>query len=437
MFKEFIRYVSLNVISMLGISVYILCDTYFIANGIGTDALSGLNLVLPIFNFIYAVGLMIGMGTATKYSVLVGAGKQSEAISYELHGILFSLIVGAFFTIVGYTYTPELSTLLGADEVLFPYAKDYIGTIFLFAWSLILNNLVICISRAAGHPKLATTASLLSSFSNLCLDLLFIYVFKMGNFGAALATGMASVIAVAIIVFRFAVYETHVEFNICRFEFRKLIEICKLGFPSFITEFALGVVMMCFNFSILKLAGNVGIAAYSIIANIALVVSSMFTGVAQGIQPIIGYNFGAREYKNIKQICKYAYYTTTTSSLIVYAFFYKYSEQIIQIFNKENNLQLISMADSGIKIYFSALAFMGANIVSCSILSSMERAGASFWISISRAGLIVIPALLILTRYFGINGAWATIPTAEFLTMIISITLIKHYMKPRSLKLEV
>ena len=179
MFKEFIKFVSLNIFSMLGVSVYVLCDTYFIANGIGTDALSGLNLVLPYFAFICAVGIMIGMGTATRFSILDGQQRKVEAQRVIIHGSVLAIVFGIIISIIGYVNTNRIVLLMGADKTLINYAADYIGTIFLFAWALIGNQQFLCITRAVGHPKIAMVASLISSLSNIFMDIIFIYHFPM------------------------------------------------------------------------------------------------------------------------------------------------------------------------------------------------------------------------------------------------------------------
>ena len=419
MLKDFIKYVSLNIFSMLGVSVYVLCDTYFIANGIGTDALSGLNLVLPYFAFICAIGLMIGMGTATRYSILSGQNRKIEAERVIIHGTVLAIVSGIIISIVGYINTKRIALLMGADKSLINYAADYIGTIFLFAWALIGNQLFLCVTRAVGHPKIAMIASLISSLSNIFMDIIFIYYFKLGNFGAALASGLAPFLAILLQFYYFIFIKRYFDFKLCKIRLRKLIDICCLGFPSFVTEVATGLVMACFNFKILELAGNIGVAAYSIIANIAIVVAAMFTGVAQGIQPLISFNYGAGKNNLVKQVSRYAYVTTAIMSIISYILFYIYSKDIINAFNKDNNLNLISMADMGIKVYYLCLIFMGANIVTTSILASKAKSGRSFMLSICRAGLLTIPLLFLLSNYFGIVGVWATIPLTEAITMII------------------
>ena len=419
MLKEYIKYVSLNVLSMLGVSVYVLCDTFFIANGIGTDALSGLNLVLPFFSLICAIGIMIGLGTSIRYSILCGENRFKEAREIIFQGSVIALVIGVVISILGYIYTEPIAKIMGADKNLIKYATDYIGVIFMFAWALIINQLFMSISRAVGFPKIAMIAGLASSFSNLFLDIIFIYYFKWGNWGAAFASGLAPCLAIIIQLYYFIFYKKIFKIEKTKLKIKKIVDICCLGFPSFVTEVSTGVVMACFNFKILELSGNIGIAAYSIIANIAIVVAAMFTGVAQGIQPLISFNFGAGKKEEVNQVCRYAYITTTSMSLLAYSLFYIFSKEIINVFNSSNNLELTSIADVGIKVYYICLLFMGANMITTSILASKAKSGKSFMLSLCRAILFVVPLLYLLSKYFGIIGVWATIPATEFITMLI------------------
>ncbi len=429
MLKEFIKYVSLNVFSMLGVSVYVLCDTFFIANGIGTDALSGLNLVLPFFAFICAVGIMLGSGTAIRYSILCGQNRFEEARKTIFHGSITALILGVLISIFGFIYTNPIAELMGADKTLMKYATDYISVIFMFAWALIINQLFMCLTRAAGFPKIAMIAGLVSSFSNLFLDIIFIYHCKWGNWGAAFASGLAPCFAIIIQFYYFIFYRKIFKFEVAKLNLKKIIDICCLGFPSFVTEISTGVVMTCFNFKILELSGNIGIAAYSIIANIAIVVAAMFTGVAQGIQPLISLNFGAGKKEAVHQVSRYAYITTTLMSISAYLLFYIFSKEIINVFNSSNNLALTSLADTGLKIYYLCLVFMGANTVTTSILASKTQSLKSFLLSLCRAILFVIPLLYLLSYLFGIIGVWATIPVTEFITMLIFLFGNTHISK--------
>ncbi|WP_195263936.1 MATE family efflux transporter [Clostridium sp. 1001275B_160808_H3] len=425
--KDFIKYVSFNVISMIGLSCYILADTFFVANGVGSIGLTALNLVLPVYSLVSGLGLMIGMGAATKYSIYRGRNNEKKANKIFTHAIILGVLVGLILTGVGILFSYDIASILGADNLVNPLAGMYLKTILMFSCAFIINNIVICFVRNDDNPNLSMIAMLLGSFSNIILDYIFIFPFKLGMFGAAFATGLAPIISLIVLSMHFIKRANNFKFVKCKINMGYIKNIVSLGIPSFITEFSSGVIMLVFNFTILNIANNIGVAAYGIIANLALIVVAIFTGIAQGIQPIISNNYGEGKTKNIKIIYKYALITATGIGLLCYLSGIVFSEEIINIFNKERNQELLSIANEGIKIYFTAFFIMGLNIVTTSFFASINEAKESFIISIMRGLIIVTPLILLLPRLFGIIGVWITIPVAEVSTLLIGIVLYLKY----------
>ncbi|MCR1950944.1 MATE family efflux transporter [Clostridium sp. DSM 100503] len=425
--KDFIKYVSFNVISMIGLSCYILADTFFVANGVGSIGLTALNLVLPVYSLVSGIGLMIGMGAATKYSIYRGRNNEKKANKIFTHAIILGVLVGLILTVVGILFSYDIASILGADELVNPLAGMYLKTILMFSCAFIINNIVICFVRNDDNPNLSMIAMLLGSFSNIILDYIFIFPFKLGMFGAAFATGLAPLISLIVLSMHFIKRANNFKFVKCKINMGYIKNIVSLGIPSFITEFSSGVIMLVFNFTILNIANNIGVAAYGIIANLALIVVAIFTGIAQGMQPIISKNYGEGKTKNIKIIYKYALITATGIGLLCYLSGIVFSEEIINIFNKERNQELLSIANEGIKIYFTAFFIMGLNIVTTSFFASINEAKESFIISIMRGLIIVTPLILLLPRLFGIIGVWITIPLAEVSTLLIGIVLYLKY----------
>lgn len=422
-FKNFIKYVSFNVISMIGLSCYILADTFFVANGVGSVGLTALNLVLPVYSLVSGVGLMIGMGAGTRYSILRGRNNNKGANEVFTHAIIMGLLIGIILTIIGIFFSYDIAALLGADENINPLAGMYLKTILVFSCAFILNNIMICFIRNDSSPNLSMIAMLLGSFSNIILDYVFIFPFKLGMFGAAFATGLAPILSLMVLSIHLIKKKNNFNFIKCKINKKYIKSIISLGVPSFITEFSSGIIMLVFNFTILDIAKNIGVAAYGIIANLALIVVAIFTGIAQGIQPIISKNHGQGESGNVKKIYHYALITAIILGTICYLIGFIFSKEIISIFNKEQNQILLGMADEGIKVYFIAFFIMGLNIVTTSLFSSINKPRESFIISIMRGCIAIIPLILILPRIWGMPGVWITIPLAELMTLIISIRL--------------
>lgn len=414
----FAKYVSLNIIGMIGLSCYILADTFFVAQGVGINGLSALNLAIPIYSFIHGTGLMIGMGGATRYSI----SKSKETFTQSLY---YAFFISCLYLIVGILFSKQLAILLGADSDTLQDANIYLRTILNFAPMFLLNNVIICFVRNDDNPQLSMAAMLIGSFSNIILDYIFIFPCKMGMFGAAFATGIAPVISLMILSLHFIKKKNTFYFKRQKPKFKTFIDIMSLGVSSLITEFSSGIVIIVINIIILKLEGNVGVAAYGVIANIALVIISVFTGISQGIQPIVSRLYSHKNKEEIKMVMKYGYITAITISIAVYCIFFIFAEPIVGVFNKDSNLHLAEIATLGIRVYFIAFIFAGINILSATYFSSVENPKYAFIISILRGFIIIIPTAFILSRILGIFGVWVAMTVTELIVLMVCAIMIK------------
>ena len=425
--KDFTKYVSLNVISMIGLSFYILADTFFIANGVGSIGLTALNLVLPLWSLMSGFGLMIGIGAGISYSIKRGKNSEKGANKVFTHAMLMGVSIGAIITIIGVIFSYDIVVILGADELVAPLASKYLKTLLSFSCIFIVNSIITAFVRNDNNPKLAMIAMTIGSLSNVILDYIFIYPFKLGMFGAALATGATPILSLLILSLHFIKKKNNFKLIKCKINFAYMKRIISLGVPSFITEVSSGLIILLFNFTILKISNNTGVAAYGIIANLALIVISIFTGIAQGIQPIISKSYGEGKIKNIRTSFKYGIITSIILGVGCYLSGLSFSEEIVNLFNSEGDKVLLSMAIEGINIYFSAFIFMGINIVTTSFFASINKPKESFAISMIRGLIIVIPLILLLPNFLGMTGVWLTIPLSEVITLFISIIIYFKY----------
>lgn len=361
--SEFFRYVILNICGMIGLSCYILADTYFISNGLGVNGLTALNLAIPIYSFIHGSGLMFGMGGATKYSIYRGQKKYENADKFFSNTICIMSILAVIFVLTGIFFSEKLTKLLGADKDVFHMTKTYLQVILLFAPAFIANDTLICFVRNDGNPKLSMIAMLTGSFSNIILDYIFIFPLNMGILGAVLATGLAPVISLIVLSRHWFTKQNQFHLVRANLSFRLTRTIISLGIPSFIAEMASGIVIIVFNAIILNLQGNIGVAAYGVVANLSLVVISIYTGIAQGTQPILSRVYGYGERDSQKQILKYALKTMLVISCGIYLFLLLSASPIVSVFNSVQNVQLQQIAVTGLKLYFTAIPFVGFNII--------------------------------------------------------------------------
>lgn len=411
--REFFQYVLLNICGMIGLSCYILADTFFISNGLGANGLTALNLAIPVYSFIHGSGLMLGMGGATKYSIYRGQKKYENADQTFSNTICIMSILAVIFVLTGIFFSEKLTNLFGADKDVFSMTKTYIQVILLFAPAFMANDALICFVRNDGNPKLSMIGMLTGSFSNILLDYIFIFPLHMGISGAVFATGLAPVVSLIVLSRHWLTKQNQFHFVRINPSFRLIGTIISLGVPSFITETASGIVIIVFNAIILHLQGNVGVAAYGVVANLSLVVISIYTGIAQGTQPILSRVYGYGERESQKQILKYALKTMLVLSCGIYLTFLLSANPIVSIFNIEQNIPLQQIAETGLKLYFTAIPFVGFNIILSSYFTSVEKALPAQIVSLSRGFFVLIPMALFLSSLLKMTGVWLSFPITE------------------------
>ena len=294
----------------------------------------------------------------------------------------------------------------------------YIKMILLFSPMFMLNNVLLGFVRNDNHPRLAMIAMLMGSLFNIVFDYIFIFPFNMGIFGTVLATVFSPIVSILILSALFIKKKNTFFIIKPNISFRKFFEISSLGVSFLITEVSSGFVILSFNIIILNIAGDVGVAAYGITANIALVIIAIFTGMGQGVQPIISINYNNQD--NINKIYKYAVILSTSISIFVYIITYLFANEITSIFNRDNIEELQRISVNGLRIYFTAFIFVGYNIITCVYFSSRDKAKQAFIISILRGFIFIMPSIFILSSIFNMTGVWLSFPVAEILTSIFA-----------------
>ncbi|MCR1934089.1 MATE family efflux transporter [Clostridium tepidum] len=427
--STFMRYILTNIIGMIGLSCYILADTFFVSKGLGVQGLTSLNLSISIYSFINATGLLIGIGGATKYSICKAQNKHNKANIIFTNSIKIGTFFGILFLLIGLLASSKLSTLLGADENIFNMTNIYLKTLLCFSPFFILNNIFVVFIRNDDNPKLSMIGMLIGSLSNIILDYVFIFHLKWEMFGAAFATGLAPIISMCILTRHYIKKKNSFHFCNSKLSIKQIPYICSLGISSFITEVASGIILIVFNLLILNISGNIGVAAYGIVANLALVATSIFTGIAQGTQPLLSENFGQSNNKKILQLFKYAIYTSLAVSIVLYFIIIIFNNQLVEIFNKDHIKPLSIIAYNGLIIYFTGFFFAGINIIISAVLSSINEPKYAFTISILRSGCIIIPLALFLSYLFKMTGIWLSFPLSEIITLILGSLLAKKSLK--------
>ena len=429
--RDFAHYTVLSVLGTLGVSCYILADTFFVSKGLGTNGLTALNLAIPVYNFIHGTGLMLGMGGATRFSVCKSQDRTEEVNRVYTNTIYLAATFSVAFVLFGFAFSNQLAMLLGADASVLEITNTYLRWLLLFAPAFILNDVLLCFVRNDGSPQLSMIAMLIGSFSNIVLDYIFIFPMRMGIFGAIFATGLSPIISIVMMIPHWANRKN--TFHFIKTKVRKEIikQDLSLGFPSLIAQLSSGIVMITFNAIILKLAGNTGVAAYGVVANISLVIVAVYTGIAQGIQPLVSTFYGVGNNRQAMIVLRYAVATMLSVSVIVYLLVFAFALPITAVFNSENNMELQQISVTGLKLYFISIPFVGYNIILATFFTSIEKALPAHILSLLRGLILIIPMAFLLSALWEMTGVWLTYPITEFLIALLGFILYKRKNKQK------
>ena len=420
--KQFFKYVSQNIFGLIGTSCYILADTYFIAQAAGTDGVTLLNLCLPMYNLIFAFGSMIGLGAATRYAILQAQG-EARAQRYFSNAILCACLIAIPFMLAGAFCPGTLLQLMGGDADIVALGLNYTRIFLLFTPFFMCNYILSAFVRNDGDPSLAMVATLSGSLFNVVFDYIFIFPMGLGLPGAALATAISPVLSIAICSRHFFQKSNTLTFVRQAPSARLLVQSCQLGISGFVGELSSAVTTTVFNFLLLRLAGNVGVAAYGVVANFALVATAIFNGVAQGAQPLVSECYGRSDRAGAKKLLLLGSCTALVLAAVLYGIF-GFTDGLVGVFNSEHSAQMAEFAHMGMRLYFIGYFFAGFNIVAAGYLSATNRPVEASITSICRGMVAIVACSLVLSRLFGMNGVWAAFPASELLTAALTLVLL-------------
>ena len=423
--KQFFKYVSQNIFGLLGTSCYILADTYFIAQAAGTDGVTLLNLCLPIYNLIFAFGSMIGLGAATRYAILRAQG-DVRAQRYFSNAIFSVCILAVPFMLVGIFRPDGLLRLMGGDADIVALGMNYARIFLMFTPFFMCNYVVASFVRNDGDPSLAMVATLSGSLFNVVFDYIFIFPMGLGLPGAALATAISPILSIAVCSAHFIKKSNTITFVRKAPSVRLLAQSCQLGISGFVGELSSGVTTTVFNFLLLRLAGNVAVAAYGVVANFALVATAIFNGVAQGAQPLVSQCYGKNEMAGARKLLLLGCGTALGLAALLYGVVFGYTDALTALFNSENSALMAAFAHSGMRIYFVGYFFAGCNIVAAGYLGAVNRPAEASITSLCRGMVAIVVCSLVLSALFGMNGVWAAFPVSEAITLALTVFLLKR-----------
>lgn len=423
--QEFGKYVSQSVLSQLGVSCYILADTYFISKGVGADGLTALNLAIPVFSVMNGCGFMLGIGSGTKYGIMKGTGNEKRGDVLFTSSLCVVTVLAVIFMLIGLLAADPITVLVGANAEVYDMTRTYLQVILLFSPMFMINNLLGAMIRNDGNTSLAMTAMLSGCLFNIVFDYIFVFPMGLGLFGAVLATAVAPIISILILLQHFVKKKNQFRLIRVRPDVRLVASAAGLGVPSLVTEVSSGLVIAVFNLLILGLAGNVGVAAYGVVANISIVVIAIYNGIAQGVQPLLSREYGRSQEKNVHRFLSWAMMLTVILAMVIYVGIYWNADVIAMIFNSGRDMDLQRIAVEGLKIYFTACPFVGANILLAIYFAATDQAAPAQMISLLRGLIVIIPLAFIMANVAGLTGVWMTFPLTELVVCVVAYGLYK------------
>lgn len=420
-FRRLFRFVIPSIVMMIFTSIYGVVDGFFVSNYVGKIEFAAVNLIMPFPMLLGAFGFMIGTGGSALVSMTLGQGKKKEANEIFSMLIKVTIIVGVVLSILGIIFTKEIAILLGATEELLEPCVAYGRMLLIALTAFMLQNVFQSFLVTAEKPTLGLIVTVIAGFTNVVLDYLLIGVLRGGVVGAALATGISQFVG-GIIPLIYFLRDNTSELKIVasKINFRALGKTCFNGSSELMTNISMSLVNMLYNFQLLKYAGENGVAAYGVIMYVNFIFVAVFIGYSIGTAPIIGYNYGAKNNYEMKNVLKKSIIFNVMSGLIMCGLAILLSGLLAGIF-VSYDAELYEMTKRGFAIYSLSFVVMGLNIYGSSFFTALGNGLVSAIISFLRTLLFQIAAVIILPILFKLDGIWFSIIVAEVMALIVTI----------------
>ncbi|HHW81085.1 MAG TPA: MATE family efflux transporter, partial [Bacteroidales bacterium] len=402
-------------------ATYNIVDRIFIGQGVGALAISGLAITFPVMNLTAALGMLVGAGAASRISINLGKKNPERAEKILGNSFLLNIVLNLVFMTLLMIFLEPILMAFGASEDTFPYARDYLqiilpGNIFM-TMTFSFNNMM----RASGYPKKAMYTMLIGAALNIILDPIFIFVFGMGIAGVAWATVISMFIGMLFVMYHFTRKTTTLRLRRKNMRFEKdiLIAIVSIGLSPFMMQLAASAVAVLMNTSLKLYGGDLAIGAFGILNSMFMIIVMFVIGLNQGLQPIIGYNYGAESYSRVKETFYYGIKIATVVTSLGFVFGMFFPRLFAQAFTSD--VELLDLAENAMRIAIVAFPLVGFQVVISGYFQSIGQAKKSIAMSLSRQVFFLIPSIIFLPRFFGLDGAWASISVSDALASILAL----------------
>lgn len=419
MIKQFLKYAVPSALAMFVSSLYTIIDGIFVGQGVGDAALAAVNVIMPFTIMLFGIATMFAVGGGALVSKYLGAKDESSAIEVFRQVFKFLLILSVTISITCVIFARPLAKVLGATENILDLASDYLRFYAMFCIPNLIGIALNSFVRNDGKPKLAMISTISGAVTNIILDYIFIFQLSLGIKGAAIATGLGQIVTVSILIPHFLLRKGTLSFGNVKLNKVIIKEFSNIGLPSFFTEVTFSIIVFLMNIVIVRIIGDKGLSAFSVINYLTTNVYMVLLGVAFGVQPLISYNYGAKDKEKMIKF----YNMTNVACLIVNIVFSSicviFGKQIIGIFT--SNIEIIEMTYIGLNLLNLGFFAIGVNLASTIYYQAIEAPGKSNLICVLRSIIVFPISLVILSFVFGEKGIWLSLLLSEGITVIVMI----------------
>ena len=413
-----------GIVGTMVTALYNVVGRIFIGQVEGALAISGLAITFPVMNLTSSLGMLVGAGAAARISISLGKKDKQTAEQILGTSLLLTVILNAVFITLFYIYLEPILMAFGASELTYPYARDYLQIVLLGNVFVSLCYNFNAMMRSSGYPTKAMYTMLIGAVLNIILSPIFLFVFDLGIKGVAWATVISMFIGMLFVMHHFTRKSSviRLRWNNVRLNKKIILSIVSIGLSPFSMQVAASGVALLMNTSLLRYGGDLAVGAYGIINSILMIILMVVMGLNQGTQPIIGYNYGAGNYARVRETLFYSLKVATvftTTGFLIGLFF---PRLLASAFTTDP--ELLSITETGTRIAVIGLPLVGFQIVSSSFFQSIGFAAKSIIQSLSRQLIFLVPGILILPRFWELNGLWIAMPVSDSLAALLSFYLL-------------
>ncbi len=418
--NSLIRFTLPSIVAMVFMGLYTMVDGMFVSNFIGANALSAINIAFPVVGVFIAVGTMFGMGGNAVCATLLGEGKIKQAKEKLTLFVVTALFIGLLFLVFVTSYISPILSFLGTNEESYKYAYNYLYILSFFAPFAVAQIIIENAMIASGRPELALATILAGGTTNIILDYLFIEL-GFGMRGIAFATGLGYIVPCLIGVYFFSTHKETKSLSFIKFSFdiRAILKAMSNGSSEMVSMLSASVITYLFNITVLKLAGNAGVSAITVILYFQLLIASLFTGFTSGVAPVISYNYGEKNKMKLRKLFELNMKFIIIASIVMTLFAFLFDDIIVSIF-LEDASPAYNYAVEGLAIFSFAFLFLGFNVFASGMFTAYSNGKISAFISFLRTFFFITLSLLVLPQYIGILGVWIAVPFAEFISFFVA-----------------